>query len=132
VIVVDTSVWVDHFNGAPTDEARLLADLVATDADVGIVSLCLTEILKGFRHDDEVDLVSGVLLAFPVLSFGALDDCFRAVELYRTARRKGRTVRSTIDCLIASVCIREDAILLHRDRDFDELAQCTPLRVLAT
>jgi predicted nucleic acid-binding protein len=132
VIVVDSSVWIDHFNGAPTDEAQLLADLIATDADLGLVNLCLTEILQGFRHDRDVELVSGVLLAFPMLSFGELDDCFRAAELYRIARRRGRTVRSTIDCLIAAVCIRENAMLLHRDRDFDELAACTQLRVLTT
>jgi hypothetical protein len=65
------------------------------------------------------------------LALRSTDDHLYAAELYRTARRRGHTVRSTIDCLIAAVCVREESILLHRDRDYDHLASCSPLRILA-
>jgi predicted nucleic acid-binding protein len=131
VIAADTSVWIDHFNAVESAEVGVLHDLIEADAEVAIVEVCLTEILQGFRRDRDVELVASRLLAFPILRLDELADYFRAAELYRTARRSGRTVRSTIDCLIASVCIREDTALLHRDRDFDELARCTPLKVVA-
>lgn len=132
VIIVDSSVWIDHFNSVGSSEAGLLTELIEADAVVGIVDLCLTEVLQGFRRDRDVELVATSLLSFQIVRLGELDDHFRAAELYRTARRNGRTVRSTIDCLIASVCIREDAALLHRDRDFDDLASCSDLKVVLT
>jgi hypothetical protein len=130
VIVVDTSVWIDHFNAVDSRPSALLRELVEADAEIGIVDLCLTEILQGFRRDRDVDLVAGSLLAFPVLRLERIDDFVDAAQLFRTARRRGRTIRSTIDCLIAAVCIRERAPILHRDRDFDQLARCTALQVL--
>jgi predicted nucleic acid-binding protein len=132
VIVVDTSVWIDHFNAVDSRPSALLRELVEADAEIGIVDVCLTEILQGFRRDRDVDLVAGSLLAFPLLRLERIDDFVDAAQLFRTARRRGRTVRSTIDCLIAAVCIREGAPILHRDRDFDQLARCTALQVLAT
>jgi hypothetical protein len=132
VIAIDTSVWIDHFNAVESDEVSVLRELIEADTEVAIVDVCLTEILQGFRRDRDVDLVASTLLAFPILRLEDLADYLFAAELYRSARRSGRTVRSTIDCLIASVCIREDVPLLHRDRDFDELARCTALRIVAT
>jgi predicted nucleic acid-binding protein len=67
---------------------------------------------------------------FDVLRLESLDDFRRATELYRTARGHGVTVRKTVDCLIASVCIRESIPILHADRDFDSLARCTELAVV--
>lgn len=131
MIVVDSSVWVDHFNAVGSPEAVLLRELIRSDADVGIVDLCLTEILQGFRRDRDLDLVSASLLAFPILALQSAHDHLQAAELYRTARRRGHTIRSTIDCLVAAVCVREDSLLLHRDRDYDRLASCSALRILA-
>ena len=131
MIVVDSSVWIDHFNAVESDEASLLRDLIRSDADVGIVDLCLSEILQGFRRERDVDLVSATLLVFPVLAPQSTHDHLYAAELYRTARRRGHTIRSTIDCLIAAVCVREGSTLLHRDRDYDRIASCSSLRILA-
>ena len=64
-----------------------------------------------------------------MLRLEGLDD-FRHASLYRQARTKGITIRRTLDCLIASVCVRDDATLPHSDTDFGRLATCTDLRVV--
>jgi predicted nucleic acid-binding protein len=69
-------------------------------------------------------------MPFSILQLSGLDDFRRAAGLYRAARRRGLTIRRTLDCLIASVCIREGAALLHADGDFDRLASCTALTVV--
>ena len=131
MIAVDSSVWIDHFNQVDSAPATVLHELIEVDATIGIVDVCLTEILQGFRRERDVDLVTPSLLSFRVLPTVSVTDHLLAAELYRAARRRGRTVPATIACIIAAVCVREQAVLLHNDRDFDQLAGCTPLRVMA-
>jgi predicted nucleic acid-binding protein len=130
VIVVDTSVWIDHFNGADNAARSLFVELLEADADIGIVDLCVTELLQGFGSDRDAEQVEASLLSFEIVRLDQIEHYIQAADLYRTARRSGRKVRSTIDCLIAVACIHADAPLLHRDRDFDELATCSPLRIV--
>jgi predicted nucleic acid-binding protein len=131
VIVVDTSVWVDFFQDNGTWQVEHLAGLITDDEPVALTDIVLTEILQGLRDDREARRVERRLLAFDVLRLEALDDFRRAASLYRRARTRGLTIRRTLDCLIASVCVRDDAPILHADTDFDHLATCTDLRVVA-
>jgi predicted nucleic acid-binding protein len=89
----------------------------------------LTEVLQGLPSDTQARRVEMRLRAFDILRLQDLDDFTRAARLYRTAAANGYTVRKTIDCLIAAVCIREQLPLLHNDADFDRLAEVTPLVV---
>jgi predicted nucleic acid-binding protein len=130
VIVVDTSVWVDFFRDTGTWQVEHLAQLITDDDPVALTDIVLTEILQGLPDDREARRVERRLLAFDVLRLEALDDFRRAASLYRQARTRGITIRRTLDCLIASVCVRDDAPLLHADADFDRLATCTKLRVV--
>ena len=107
-----------------------LIGLIQRDEDVRLTDVIFTEILQGLRTDADVRRVERHLDAFDVLRLETLEDFRRAAELYRTARRSGVTIRRTLDCLIASVCVREEAQLLHNDRDFDLLATCTDLEIL--
>ncbi|MDH3500712.1 MAG: PIN domain nuclease [Acidimicrobiia bacterium] len=129
MIVVDTTVWVDFFNDRSGSHVATLVDLVERDDDVRLTDVILTEILQGLRNDSDVRRVEQHLGAFDILRLDSLDDFRRAAELYRTARRAGVTVRRTLDCLIASLCVREEAPILHNDGDFDLLATCTDLAV---
>jgi predicted nucleic acid-binding protein len=129
VIVVDTSVWVDFFRGADQPHVRRLEALVEDDAGIAVTDVVLTEILQGLRTDRDVRRVERRLAAFEVLRLREIEDFRRAAALYRTARANGITIRRTLDCLIASVCVREDVPLLHADADFDRLAACTALQV---
>jgi len=129
VIVVDTSVWIDVLNDSATPAARHCVELLEADADLALTDVVLAELLQGLRSDREAERVEERLRAFTVLRLESLDDFVRSAALYRTARRSGVTIRRTLDCLIAAVCVREDVPILHADADFDRLASCTPLRV---
>ena len=129
MIVVDTSVWVDFFRDQSTPKVEKFVALVEDDAGIAITDVILTEILQGLRSERDVRRVERRLEFFEVLRLNDLDDFRRAATLYRDARRKGVTIRRTLDCLIASVCIREGVPLLHADVDFDRLASCSALRV---
>lgn len=129
MIVVDTSVWVDVLNDAPTAQARRCVELIEAGEPLALTDIILTEILQGLRSEKEAHLVERHLRAFPILRLEGLDDFALAAELYRTARRAGVTIRKTLDCLIAVPCVRTGAPLLHADEDFDRLATCTPLKV---
>lgn len=130
MIVVDTSVWIDFLRGATTSQVARFVALVDDDAGIALTDVILTEILQGLRSEADVRRVERRLASFEVLRLEGLDDFRRAAALYRAARKKGITVRRTLDCLIASVCIREDVALLHADSDFDRLASCSMLRVV--
>ena len=131
MIVVDTSVWIDFFRDTATWQVEHLAQLITDDEALALTDIVLTEILQGLPTDREARRVERRLLAFDVLRLEALDDFRRAASLYRQARTRGVTIRRTLDCLIASVCVRDQATLLHSDTDFDHLAACTDLRVVA-
>ena len=125
VILVDTSVWIEVFKRpAGIDlEDHLDLDEIATCLPI------VQEVLQGFRDESAFRKAREAMLSFPVvespLSEGAFID---AVGLYRTARRNGLTVRSSVDCLIASCALRNDLTVLHRDRDFNALAKVSGLK----
>lgn len=130
MIVVDTSVWIDYFAGR-TDRPHVaeLVRLIDADDGIALTDVILGEILQGLRDEQTVRRVDTRLAVFDILRLHALDDFRDAAALYRRARSKGKTIRRTLDCLIATVCIREDRAILHNDRDFDHLAAVTDLAV---
>jgi hypothetical protein len=129
VIVVDTSVWIDVLNERDTPQSIRCVELLEAGAPVALTDVIFTEILQGLRSEKEARLVEKRLLLFPTLRLGSLEDFSLAAQLYRTARRRGVTIRRTLDCLIAAPCVRDGVPILHADDDFDRLATCTPLKV---
>lgn len=131
MIVVDTTVWIDLFRDADTWQVEALVEAIEADEAVALTDIVLTEILQGLPDERAVASVERRLLAHPVLVLDPLDDHRRAAAMYRTCRRRGVTIRRTLDCLIASVCVREAVPLLHADADFDRLAEHTDLQVVS-
>ncbi|HXH57502.1 type II toxin-antitoxin system VapC family toxin [Iamia sp.] len=129
--MVDTSVWIDLFRDAPTWQVDVLAESLDDDRPIALTDIVVTEILQGLSDDAAAARVESHLVPHEVLTLEPLEDHRRAAGLYRTCRQRGVTIRRTLDCLIASVCIREDLPLLHADVDFDRLASHTELRVVA-
>ena len=129
MIVVDTSVWIDFFRGISTPKVEQFVALLDADAGIAITDVTLTEILQGLRTESDVRRVERRLAFFDVLRLVDLEDFRRAAALNRGARREGIAIRRTLDCLIASVCIREEVALLHDDADFDRLASCSDLLI---
>ena len=127
MIVVDTSVWADWFNGTATAHAERL-DRALDREVVGIAPIILTEVLQGFRSDREFARAERLMSALPLLSLDAAGHV-AAARLFRTLRRHGVTIRGAADCIIAHTCIAAAADLLTADRDFTAIARHTTLRL---
>lgn len=117
MIVVDSSVWIDFFNGAESDAANRL-DLALGVEQVAVGDIILVEVLQGFRRDADYRTARRVLTALPVLNMLGAAAAVRSAETYRSLRQRGVTIRKTVDVVIASYCIDADLALLFSDRDF--------------
>jgi len=126
VVLVDTSVWIEVFRKSAkfTLESAVDFDEVVTCLPV------VHEVLQGFHDDDAFAVARDAMLALPIVESPLRRELFlEATELYRRARRTGRTVRSGVDCLIAACALRNSLAVLHRDRDFESLAAVSGLEV---
>jgi predicted nucleic acid-binding protein len=120
VILVDSSVWVDHFRGISNPGSDFLAEALGRGFPKLIVGdLILAEVLQGFRAERQLRVALEAFDQLDCAILGARRVATQAARNYRVLRDKGVTVRSTIDCLIATFCIEQKIPLLHEDRDFD-------------
>ena len=130
MIAVDSSVWIDFFANRPTPHVSFLERYIRRNpSEIALVDIVLAEVLQGLG-DDDVPRVESTLLDLDVLKMQWISDFRAAAGLYRCARKSGVTIRGTVDCLIAAVCIRENVPLLHADADFDRLAELTQLTTI--
>jgi predicted nucleic acid-binding protein len=120
VILVDSSVWIDYFNGISTWQTDLL-DNYLSNVPVIVGDLILTEVLQGFRSDKDYETARDLLSALPFRQIGGYDVALQSAQNYRLLRKAGVTLRKTIDIIIATFCIMEGLTLLHDDRDFDPM-----------
>ena len=127
--MVDSSVWVDYFRGTPTPQVAWLEKAIGDDADLCICGTVLTEVLQGVRSDAELATVQQAMDELVYLETSRHDHV-HAAEVYRAARKKGRTVRNAVDCVIAACAIAHDIPLLQSDRDFESIASVSRLRLI--
>lgn len=120
MIIVDSSVWIDYFNGIPTWQTDSL-DNYLSNVPVVIGDLILTEVLQGFRSNKDYETAKTFLSTFPFRQMGGYNVAIQSAQNYRLLRKAGVTVRKTIDIIIATFCIIEGLTLLHDDRDFDPM-----------
>lgn len=130
MILVDTSVWIDFLRGENSPERRTLHGLIENEEDIAITEIILTEILQGIKKDKDFRTMKNYLLEFPIYKPESTETYINAARIYRNCRIKGKTVRKTVDCVIAAICIENSLILLHKDSDFDLIAACTGLKML--
>lgn len=128
-MLVDTSVWVNYFNGVKTPQTDQLDQLLGSGR-ILTGDLILAELLQGFARDADYRTARKLLLEFPCVDLVGRESALLAADYYRRLRKRGVTVRKTIDVLIGAYCIRHDHALLHSDRDFDPMVQHLGLRVL--
>ena len=125
MVLVDTSVWIEVFKKAPGLE---LSGLVEIDEVVTCLPV-VQEVLQGFRDEKAFQVAHEAILSFPIVEAPMTESLFlEAVALYRTARRRGLTIRSSVDCLIAACALRHDLEVLHDDRDFAALSKVSTLK----
>jgi predicted nucleic acid-binding protein len=129
LVIVDSSVWVDFLNGVTIPETEWL-DLHLDRERIGLTTISLTEVLQGLRDDREALAVQTELLKFEIIDLVDAALATEAAHNHRRLRKAGRTVRGTVDVLIATYCIREQHSLLHRDRDFDAFEEILQLSVV--
>ena len=125
--LVDTSVWIDFFRQRKTPAVEKLYQLLANPDHYGISECIYQEILQGALHEQDfqslADYLTSQTFFYPKY---AAKSYRQAAYLYFASRRKGITIRSTIDCLIAQIAIENDLVLLHNDKDFLDIAKIAP------
>ena len=129
MVIVDTTVWVDYLRGTRNAESDWL-DREVGKVEIGLIDLILCEVLQGVRNEKTFHRVLSELKTFEILDTGGEAFAVAASANFRALREKGRTVRKTIDCLIATFCLLNGHSLLHRDRDFDHFEQLLGLKVI--
>ena len=129
MVIVDTTVWVDYLNGISTPEVKWF-DRESERQRLGLLDLTVCEVLQGVSTDAAAARVLRTLRRFEVFDTGGIALAEAAARNYRSLRSRGRTVRKTIDCLIATFCIQHSHTLLHSDRDFDPFENALGLRVV--
>lgn len=130
MIIVDSNVWADFFNGAVTPHVNRLVETIQREEDLAVLPLIITEVLQGFRSDRGFHRARRIRLELPVIE-PTLECHVRAAWLFRRLRLQGVTIRGAVDCLIAQTCLDAKAELLSPDADFEQIARHTPLRLWA-
>ena len=117
MILVDSSVWIEYFNGKKNSHTDCLDEILGSEL-VGIGDLMLTEVLQGFRSDTAYTTAKSLFVDLPIFEIIGQERAIKAAENYRFLRKKGITVRKTVDNLIATFCIDQQLPLLFADKDF--------------
>jgi len=121
VILVDSSVWINYFNGISSWQTDFL-DHYLSKTPIIIGDLILTEVLQGFRSNADFETAKNFLSVLQFRQIGGYNVAIQSANNYRILRKSGITVRKTIDIIIATFCIIEGLTLLHDDRDFEPMA----------
>jgi hypothetical protein len=117
MILVDSTVLIDYFNGTDNWQVEKLDECLGKEILV-IGDYILAEVLQGFKKDSDYETAKNVLNSFPCLSICSEEIAIMSAENYRKLRKKGITIRKTIDVIISTFCIENKLVLLHNDRDF--------------
>lgn len=130
MILVDSSVWVDYFNGAKTLDTDLLDSLLGEELII-MGDLILVEVLQGFQSNKDFEIAKKELSKFPFVEMLNKELAVESAVNYRKLRKNGVTVRKTIDVLIGTFCIHHQVSLLHNDRDFLPMEKFLKLKTVA-
>lgn len=127
MVLVDTTVWIDFLKGRDTSQVRRFEELLAEEIDIFTTGLIVQEVLSGIKRKKERDSVVAELNRFIRIS-PTLETHVAAAEIFDTCRKKGYTIRSVIDCLIAALALEYDLTVLENDRDYAHIARVTRLK----
>jgi predicted nucleic acid-binding protein len=117
MVIVDSSVWIDYFNGRDIQEVATLDRLLETEL-LGVGDLILAEVLQGFRQEKDYQTAKRLLTSLTVFEMLGAEMAMKSADNFRDLRKKGITVRKTIDVMIATFCIENGHKLLFSDKDF--------------
>lgn len=128
MILIDTSAFIEFLNhtGSPFDEE--IEKSINNDEELALADITITEILQGIKDDKDFHEIKNSLMAFPIYSLKSTDSYIAAAALYRKCRKKGLTIRSTVDLLIAQIALEHNLVLMHNDKDFQSIAGLSRLK----
>jgi predicted nucleic acid-binding protein len=129
LILVDSSVWIDYFRGIVTTQTEKL-DVLLAQEPLAIGDLILMEVLQGFVEERDFNAAKSMLTSLVIVELGGREIAIQAARHFRVLRKRGVTVRKTIDTLIATRCIESGFHLLHNDRDFEPFVKHLGLLVV--
>ena len=129
MILVDTSVWIDYFNGMENRHTTIL-DSALFKETVLIGDIILAEILQGFDRESHFRQAKESLLSLDCVQLANRELAVTAATNFRFLRSKGTTIRKTVDMIIGTWCMESGIPLLHADKDFDRMAQLLPLKIV--
>ncbi len=129
MIIVDSSIWIDYFNGKINDKTDWLNEALGIEPII-IGDIILAEVLQGFYNDKDFRTARNLLLEFPFMEMLGQEIAVKSAMNYRSLRQKGLTVRKSIDVMIGTFCIYHNFYLLHNDKDFDPMEKYLKLKVM--
>lgn len=129
MVLVDSSVWIDYFNGVKNDKTDTLDYLLGKQLVV-TADLIMIEVLQGFKSNEDFNNARELFELLPFYSISGKEIALKTVNHYRFLRAKGLTVRKTIDVMIATFCIVNDFYLLHNDKDFEAFQDIFDLKCM--
>jgi predicted nucleic acid-binding protein len=129
--LVDTSAWIEYLRATGSKADTVVKGLIEDNAPIAITEPVIMELLAGARDAGNFRRLRVMTGGLPLMAVDPACDYHEAAATYRLARMAGKTIRSTVDCLIAAVGLRRDATVVHADADFEVIASCVPLRTLS-
>jgi predicted nucleic acid-binding protein len=130
MILVDSSVWIDYFNGSDNIQTSKLDELLGVEF-LGIGDLILTEVLQGFRSDTDYRTAKRMLTSLTVFSMLGIEIAIKSADNFRALKNQGITIRKTVDVIIATFCIESGHSLLFSDKDFIPFVEHLGLNAVA-
>lgn len=127
-VIVDSSVWIDFFKGVSTPSVGLLMEIMDSNAVI-LPPIVIQEVLQGVSERKMANTIEHLFFGFQFINYDNYEAALGAADLYKKMRTKGVTVRSSNDALIAWLCIKFNFPVLHRDRDFENIAKFTSLKI---
>lgn len=120
-VLVDSSAWVDFFNGIRSKEHAALAELIAGEEEVCTCGIVVAEVFQGLRREKGRGEIEKLFRDMVFLEPPGIESHLRAAEISRNLRRRGVTVRSTIDCILVAIAEENGCDVLARDRDMESI-----------
>jgi predicted nucleic acid-binding protein len=124
MVLVDTSIIIDYLNRNIYKES---IKTLLSNKEFATTEIIIMEVLQGIKDDRTYETTKSFLTTLPLIS-AKYKDYLKAVDIYRTCRKKGITIRKSIDCLIAAIVINNDLRLFSNDRDFDHIQEYFELK----
>ena len=129
MILADTSIWIDYFRGIKSRKTDLLNSLLDEER-IATGDLIIAELMQGFRTKKQIYIAFNIINHLEYFDLVGKEIAIKAAINYRELRKKGLTIRKTIDTLIGTFCIENGIMLLHNDKDFDPMVEYLGLQVV--